>query len=168
MFFHGPRRFLLETASQTQNAWRNLNKQGKTSSILGASHASDSSEWFGSHGVMETFAVDAMINFINTFDPNVRANPLAPKSSLFWPRWQEFTGVPLLVFSDPSKLSISNDTFLRARAQPGGVSSIFARGTMIDHIMSLLSTSTSVWFDKIFCSRREVACANIVFRLRYS
>ncbi|KDQ24063.1 hypothetical protein PLEOSDRAFT_1009757, partial [Pleurotus ostreatus PC15] len=116
IFFQGPRRFLLETASETQNAWGYLNKQGKTSSSLGASHASDGGEWFGSRNPTEPFAVGAMINFINTFDPNVPANPhCVPKSSLFWPQWQASTGVPILVFSDPSKLSISNDTF---RAEP--------------------------------------------------
>ncbi|KAF4586422.1 hypothetical protein EYR38_010698 [Pleurotus pulmonarius] len=133
---------------RTPGATVRLNKQGKTSSILGASHASDSSEWFGSHSAMETFAVDAMINFINTFDPNVTANALAPNSSLFWPQWQEPTGVPLLVF-----IQVVNQQrylpCLRARAQSRGVSTIFARGTMIDHIMSLLSTSTSVWVADI-------------------
>ncbi len=73
--FTGPRRFLLEHASVTQDAWSYctlysspryqfrpecspVNKAGKNASALGAYHASDAPFWFNT--TSETIGADAL------------------------------------------------------------------------------------------------------------
>ncbi|KAJ6588603.1 Alpha/Beta hydrolase protein [Mycena capillaripes] len=86
LVFTGPRRFFLEHASKAQNAWSWLNKRGKDTPI-GAFHASDTLMWFPDNTINEPVGVDALINFINTPDPNLPAKHSTPKPSTLWPSW---------------------------------------------------------------------------------
>ncbi|KAJ6632156.1 sterol esterase [Mycena sp. CBHHK59/15] len=113
-FFLGPRRFFLQHASKTQDAWSWLNKRGKATPILGSFHGSDTGIWFPTNPT-ETVGVDALINFINTLDPNRSAAPgTASNSSIFWPRWNTSSSSgpsSLLTFSDPGVINVTAETF---------------------------------------------------------
>ncbi|KAJ6617668.1 carotenoid ester lipase precursor [Mycena sp. CBHHK59/15] len=112
--FTGVRRFFLEHASTRQDAWSWVNKRGKLTPILGSSHGSDLGIWFPTN-TTENIGVDALVNFINTLDPNrsaARGNSSHP--SVFWPKWK----VPsssgrssLLTFSDPEGVNITAENF---------------------------------------------------------
>ncbi|KAF8172558.1 carotenoid ester lipase precursor [Mycena galopus ATCC 62051] len=70
-----PRRFLLERASSTQSVWAWLNKIGKTANgPLGAYHGSDTPVWFTPSSSGGTEGLDALLNFVNTLDPNTPAD----------------------------------------------------------------------------------------------
>ncbi|KAJ7700766.1 alpha/beta-hydrolase [Mycena rosella] len=108
--FVGPRRFFLEHASARQNMWSWLNLRGKTNPIIGAFHGSDSGIWFPANTTTtDTVGVNALINFINTLDPNrsARGNG-AP--AVFWPTWKT-DSTQLLTFSDPVVVNITSDDF---------------------------------------------------------
>ncbi|KAJ7457149.1 carotenoid ester lipase precursor [Mycena galericulata] len=113
-----PRRAFLQKASSTQNTWSWLSKRGKSTPYLGAYHTSDMPLFFppNSSALTETVAVDALINFLNTLDPNVSAAPLnlRKQPSIFWPKWQEPSvngSSSLLTFSDPLVVNITADDF---------------------------------------------------------
>ncbi|KAJ6489015.1 sterol esterase [Mycena sanguinolenta] len=112
--FVGSRRFFLEHASKTQNAWSWLNKHGKSTPILGAAHGSDVPLWFppSISNSTDFVPVDALINFINTLDPN-RSFGSQNTSAVFWPKWNELLdGAPsLLTLSDPDVVSITPENF---------------------------------------------------------
>ncbi|KAJ6488863.1 sterol esterase [Mycena sanguinolenta] len=85
-----PRRFLLGHASARQNIWSWLNKIGKTANgPLGAYHGSDTPIWFTTSSSAGTEGINALINFINTLDPNMSATNSSAKNSLPipWPKW---------------------------------------------------------------------------------
>ncbi|KAJ7630305.1 carotenoid ester lipase precursor [Roridomyces roridus] len=105
IMFIGPRRWFLEHASLTQNTWSWINKRFKTASELGSAHSSDGAIWFPSNSTTDFTAPDALINFINTLDPNVGS------SRLFWPKWSTTGGRSLLTFSDPNVVNITAETF---------------------------------------------------------
>ncbi|KAJ7438815.1 hypothetical protein B0H11DRAFT_2254322 [Mycena galericulata] len=116
--FVAPRRAFLQEAFSTQNTWSWLSKRGKSIPYLGAYHTSDMPLFFppNSSALTETVAIDALINFLNTLDPNVPASPLNPRKQpfLFWPKWQEppVDGSPsLFMFSDPLVVNITADDF---------------------------------------------------------
>ncbi|KAJ7508277.1 carotenoid ester lipase precursor [Mycena galericulata] len=129
--FQGPRRFFLEHASSSQKTWSwcmqfppsfSLNKRGKSTPYLGAFHGSDLSMFFPTNASAPTdnVAIDALINFINTLDPNLSAAPahLRKNASIFWPTWQTPSAdgaSSLLTFSDPLIVNITADDF---RAEP--------------------------------------------------
>ncbi|KAF7341110.1 Carboxylic ester hydrolase [Mycena venus] len=101
--FIAPRRFLLEHASLTQDTWSWLNKRGKDATPLGAFHVSDAQIWFPTDTTNDTIGVDAMINFVNTLDPNKPAEHSNTKLSTSWPKWNTRSpaGSPsLLTFTD--------------------------------------------------------------------
>ncbi|KAJ6468686.1 sterol esterase [Mycena vitilis] len=108
--FTAMRRFFLQHASHTQNTWSWLFKRGKTNTYLGAAHATDMSLWFPSANATDFVQVDTLLNFINTLDPNGKAN----SSAIFWPRWNtpSSDGAPsLLTLSDPAVLNITAEDF---------------------------------------------------------
>ncbi|KAJ6554355.1 carotenoid ester lipase precursor [Mycena capillaripes] len=108
--YFAPRRFFIEHISKTQNVWSWLYKRGKDTE-LGAYHGSDLPIWFPANTTGETFAVDALINFINTLDPNVPAGPKAEQPSLFWPKWNTTSSSnPLLTFTSDG-INITGDDF---------------------------------------------------------
>ncbi|KAJ7785270.1 carotenoid ester lipase precursor [Mycena maculata] len=111
--FTGARRFFLEHASARQNTWSWLSKLGKNTPDFGASHTSDTPVWFPPSGA-DTTGVDALVNFINTLDPNRAAGSSTANSSIFWPKWNtpSSTGpTSLLTFSDPDIINITTENF---------------------------------------------------------
>ncbi|KAJ7471064.1 carotenoid ester lipase precursor [Mycena latifolia] len=114
--FTGARRFFLEYASVTQNAWSWLNKRGKSTPLVGAGHGSDISFWFPTaNSTGDITAIDALINFINTLDPNRSLNPNAHKKpAVFWPKWNTPSvngSTSLLTFSDPDLVNVTAENF---------------------------------------------------------
>ncbi|KAF8186514.1 Alpha/Beta hydrolase protein [Mycena galopus ATCC 62051] len=114
--FIGLRRLLLQHASKTQNTWSWLSKRGKSTIYLGASHGSDLPMFFPANATAEpdTVAIDALINFINTLDPNVSAAPDGSNATVFWPKWQTPSAegsTSLLTFSDPAVVNVTADNF---------------------------------------------------------
>ncbi|KAJ7340004.1 carotenoid ester lipase precursor [Mycena albidolilacea] len=117
IFFTGLRRFFLQHASKTQNTWSWLSKRGKSTPDLGSLHSSDLALFFPTN-TTDTVAVDSLINFLNTLDPNVSAAPEAFKSrfnsTVFWPKWQTPSAegsTSLLTFSDPDVVNVTADNF---------------------------------------------------------
>ncbi|KAF7373914.1 Carboxylic ester hydrolase [Mycena sanguinolenta] len=121
IFFQGPRRLFLEHASKTQNTWSWLNKRGKSTPYVGATHSSDMPMFFpANYSLMpDTVAIDSLINFLNTLDPNISAAPKALRSrsnttGVFWPKWQAASSegsTSLLTFSDPAVVNVTADDF---------------------------------------------------------
>ncbi|KAJ6495955.1 carotenoid ester lipase precursor [Mycena vulgaris] len=113
LFFTGPRRFFLEHVSATQDAWSWLIKRGKAKS-LGAYHGSDFQIWFPPNETSETAGADALINFINTLDPNRPAKSSIIRPSIFWPKWNTPSSAgssSLLTFNDPDTINITAEDF---------------------------------------------------------
>ncbi|KAF7377302.1 Carboxylic ester hydrolase [Mycena sanguinolenta] len=108
----GLRRFFIQHASKRQNTWSWLSKRGKSTPYLGAYHTSDMALWFPANATdaEESAAVDALINFINTLDPNVSAARQALKPAIFWPKYQA-NSRDLLTFSDPAVVNVTADDF---------------------------------------------------------
>ncbi|KAJ6529373.1 sterol esterase [Mycena capillaripes] len=114
--FTGARRFFLEYTSKTQNAWSWVNKRGKSTPFLGAFHGSDISIWFPSAPANATdfVPVDALVNFINTLDPNRSSGKHTNASDVFWPKWSapSSDGSPsLLTLSDPGVVVVGSENF---------------------------------------------------------
>ncbi|KAJ7473947.1 carotenoid ester lipase precursor [Mycena latifolia] len=117
--FFGPRRFLLEHASATQDVWSWLSKRGKNqvqlgNTSFGAFHGSDFPIWFLLGNPSETIGADALINFINTLDPNRPASSSTIKPTIFWPTWSTPSAAgnsSLLTFSDPNVVNITAKDF---------------------------------------------------------
>ncbi|KAJ6477296.1 sterol esterase [Mycena vulgaris] len=112
-FFTGPRRFFLEHVSATQDAWSWLSIRGKNTA-LGAYHGSDVPIWFPPNKTSETTGADALVNFINTLDPNCPAGTANIKPSIVWPKWNMASSAgssSLLTFSDPGVINITADDF---------------------------------------------------------
>ncbi|KAJ7452156.1 Alpha/Beta hydrolase protein [Mycena galericulata] len=110
----GTRRFFLQHASARQNTWSWLNKHGKTSSPLGAYHVSDTPIWFTTNTTSGTTGIDALVNFINTLDPNGSPEPSTTNPSAFWPKWNipsSAGSTSLLTFSDPAVVNITAENF---------------------------------------------------------
>ncbi|KAJ6606098.1 carotenoid ester lipase precursor [Mycena vulgaris] len=110
--FVGPRRFFLEHASARQDAWSWLNKRGKANPVVGSFHGSDADIWFPPNITSETVGVDALINFINTLDPNRSAAKRALE--VFWPAWKTGSSSgasSVLTFSDPAAVNITAEDF---------------------------------------------------------
>ncbi|KAJ7158228.1 carotenoid ester lipase precursor [Mycena crocata] len=112
--FTGARRFFLEHASKTQNAWSWVSKRGKSTPVIGAAHGSDIGLWFPSANATDTFAVDAMINFINTLNPNQSAGSRNTTSAGLWPKWNEASSggaTSVLTLSDPNVVNVTAEDF---------------------------------------------------------
>ncbi|KAJ7685852.1 Alpha/Beta hydrolase protein [Mycena rosella] len=113
LIFTGARRFFLERAAKTQDAWSWLYKRGKTS-FLGASHGGDIGIWFPAANVTDAPGLDALLNFINTRDPNRAAGAGQHASSVFWPKWNTPSAngsTSLLTFSNPNLVNITAEDF---------------------------------------------------------
>ncbi|KAJ7609931.1 alpha beta-hydrolase [Roridomyces roridus] len=118
--FIGPRRSFLEHASSRQNTWSWLNKQFKNTSEFGSFHTSDEVIWFLTGPNPDFTALDALVNFINTLDPNKHAgrssssHSAASNSKIFWPKWNEASWMgrtSLLTFSDPNVVNVTAENF---------------------------------------------------------
>ncbi|KAJ7132082.1 Alpha/Beta hydrolase protein [Mycena epipterygia] len=107
LIFQAPCRLLLSKASITQDVWGFIYKRGKSTPILGASHCSDSKEWLA-RNTTDFFAIDGLIQFINTLDPNI---PTSESGSFVWPKWNTLKSGALLSFVDSSGLEIISDDF---------------------------------------------------------
>ncbi|KAJ7132220.1 Alpha/Beta hydrolase protein [Mycena epipterygia] len=106
--FQGPLRNLLSKASATQDTWGFVYKRGKSTPMLGVFHGCDIKEWLVRDDTTEVFGMDALIQFINTLDPNV---PTSDSSSIVWPKWNTVKPGALLSFVDPAGLEIIADDF---------------------------------------------------------
>ncbi|KAF7364176.1 Carboxylic ester hydrolase [Mycena sanguinolenta] len=123
-FFQSLRRLFLQHAYETQNTWSWLSKRGKSTPNAGATHGSDLGIFFPANisSMPDTVAVDSLINFLNTLDPNMSAAPKALRSrsnttGVFWPKWQTASSegsMSLLTLSDPGVVNVTADDF-RAR-----------------------------------------------------
>ncbi|KAJ6543584.1 carotenoid ester lipase precursor [Mycena vulgaris] len=112
--FIGARRFFLQHASATQNTWSWLNKRGKSTPLIGAFHGSDVPIWFPAANSSDTFGMDALINFINTLDPNRSSAPHNKTPPVFWPKWKTPSSngsTSLLTFSDPGLVNVTAENF---------------------------------------------------------
>ncbi|KAJ6543595.1 sterol esterase [Mycena vulgaris] len=111
----GARRFFLQHVSATQNTWSWLNKRGKATPLIGASHGSDiRAIWFPAANTTDTFGVDALINFINTLDPNRSSAPHNKTPAVFWPTWSTPSSngsTSLVTFSDPGRVNVTAEDF---------------------------------------------------------
>ncbi|KAJ7666219.1 sterol esterase [Mycena polygramma] len=105
LIFQGPRRNLLSKVSRTQDAWGYLSKRGKSVPILGASHGCDVNHWLGTAGEND-FGVNALIQFVNTLDPNLPAD-----EAIRWPEWNALDHGALLSFSDSRGVEVIADDF---------------------------------------------------------
>ncbi|KAJ7433548.1 carotenoid ester lipase precursor [Mycena latifolia] len=113
LIFNGPRRSFLEHASARQDAWSWLSKRGKSMAV-GAYHGSDFPIWFLLGNTTETIGADALLNFINTLDPNRPAASSTIKPGIFWPKWNTPSSAgntSLLTFSDPDVVNITAENF---------------------------------------------------------
>ncbi|KAJ7167891.1 Alpha/Beta hydrolase protein [Mycena filopes] len=119
LIFIGMRRFLLQHASSTQKTWSWLSKYGKDTSPLGATHTSDNSIWFTSNTTgVGAVGIDALINFVNTLDPNTPAEcaTSAAKLPIYWPQWKTVTpsaggSSSLLTFGASGGTNVTADDF---------------------------------------------------------
>ncbi|KAK7055867.1 carboxylic ester hydrolase [Favolaschia claudopus] len=114
--FTGARRFLLEHISKRQNVWSWLNKRGKDTPVTGAGHAEDVPIWFPEEITSSTdfVPVDALINFVNTLDPNHSGATHRKPAAVFWPRWNNLTsdGSPsLLTLTDSAGINVTSENF---------------------------------------------------------
>ncbi|KAJ7719698.1 carotenoid ester lipase precursor [Mycena maculata] len=112
--FIGARRFFLERASTTQDAWSWLNKRQKSTPVFGAFHGSDLPIWFLTENATDPRGVDAMVNFINTLDPNRASSPNKMNSAICWPKWNTPSpngSTSLMLFSDPDLANVASEDF---------------------------------------------------------
>ncbi|KAJ7151812.1 alpha/beta-hydrolase [Mycena crocata] len=114
--FQAPRRAFLQQASKTQNTWSWLNKRDKLPSF-GSSHTAAMALFFATApSPRDNVAANALINFINTLDPNrpaASASQLA-NNSVFWPKYQTPSSkgsTSLLTFTDPLATEITADNY---------------------------------------------------------
>ncbi|KZT67296.1 sterol esterase [Daedalea quercina L-15889] len=111
--WQAPRRYMLNTVSQTQDAWAYLYKRGSDIPYLGTAHALDILEFFSS---IDYVAPDALIFFTVNLNPNAPADlpsGLSRLSDITWDQWgSDSSEPPLLTFVDPApSLEITADTF---------------------------------------------------------
>ncbi|KAJ7634479.1 carotenoid ester lipase precursor [Roridomyces roridus] len=117
--FAGARRFFLQGSAE-RRMWSWVSKRNKTRPMFGAGHASDFSIWLPKDEDAvpgrETFASDALVNFINTLDPNRPAASAfnLDDSVIFWPAWDVADPPSLLMLSDDAEegvLHVGKDDF---------------------------------------------------------
>ncbi|KAJ7788004.1 hypothetical protein B0H14DRAFT_2628709 [Mycena olivaceomarginata] len=148
--FTGPRRFFLEHASHTQDTWGWLNKRGKDASPLGAFHVGDTQIWFTANTSTtgETVGVDALINFINTLDPNrpAHSSSNSAQPAIFWPKWGNIStpksaaGSPALLTFTDAGINITAEMF---RIQAIGSAKIFVENLVIQWTPAEVSDSVT-------------------------
>ncbi|KIJ40555.1 hypothetical protein M422DRAFT_230113 [Sphaerobolus stellatus SS14] len=114
--FQAPRRFFLQAASKRQNVWSYTFKRSKATPFFGALHGSDIAEFYGSLATPSFQGTDALVNFANTGNPNMRANPgaktISSLSMVNWPMYSTSRSAPpLLEFLEGTMLNITTDTF---------------------------------------------------------
>jgi acetylcholinesterase len=113
LIFQAPRRFFLEAMSKTQKTFAFLSKRGKATPGLGAFHSSDIPEFYGTGDSPDFIGTDALVNFVNTGDPNTPKNPASLLSKVDWQPWgSSAANPPLLTFLDPAPtVMITFDTY---------------------------------------------------------
>ncbi|TDL14968.1 carotenoid ester lipase precursor [Rickenella mellea] len=116
--FQAPRRFFMQIASKTQNAWAFLYARGKAAPILGSFHSSDLAEFYGSGLGQDFIGTDALINFVNTLNPNGN-NRISAVSNINWKTYgSSATAPPMLEFIDPAPLvQMTTDTYRASAIQ---------------------------------------------------
>ncbi|EED79829.1 sterol esterase from carbohydrate esterase family CE10 [Postia placenta Mad-698-R] len=114
--FQSPRRYFLEVASKTQDAWAFLSRRMKSTPYLGSFHSSDLPEFFTD---VDFIGVDSLINFATNLNPNAPPQ-LCPNisylSKISWEQWAtDALEPPLLTFQDPApSVNITADTYRKA------------------------------------------------------
>jgi hypothetical protein len=84
---------------------------------LGTEHGADVPEFYGGPGA-DFQGTDALVNFVNTLDPNTIAGNSGLSTLIQWPKYSANANAPpLLTFLDPSLLVITNDTYRAAGMQ---------------------------------------------------
>ncbi|KDR73256.1 hypothetical protein GALMADRAFT_1341677 [Galerina marginata CBS 339.88] len=110
--FQAPRRFFIQTASKTQKIFAFLFKRGKATAVLGSFHSTDIPEFYGTGDAPDFIGTDALVNFVNTGNPNLPKNPMSLLSKIDWPVWTNSANPPLLTFLDPApNVTITFDTY---------------------------------------------------------
>lgn len=127
-FCVGNRRNFMQTAATTQNIWGyrmccflililhqaqilSVYQRGKNSSCLGSAHGNELPEFYGSAGG-DNEGTDAFINFVNNFNPNTIPGNSDISSLISWPQYgSDLSAPPLLTFTDPDGLVITDDTY---------------------------------------------------------
>ncbi|KAF8303314.1 carotenoid ester lipase precursor [Clavulina sp. PMI_390] len=101
LVFQGPRRWFLQHIASKQNAWSFSYKRSKDIPILGAFHATDLLNMFGT-GELRDYA----IAFTNSLDPN------GAKLSPSWPTWSTSAPVSLVLLDTIlDDRGLLNDTY---------------------------------------------------------
>ncbi|KAJ7053496.1 Alpha/Beta hydrolase protein [Mycena amicta] len=123
--FAGPRRWFLQHASRKQDVWGWLSKRGKSTPGLGAFHSSDLSLFFPSFDANGTVVLGdvlapvALLNFLNSLNPNIPASAANQNASLptAWPPYASAESqASLLTFvDDAAQWNVTADDF-RAEA----------------------------------------------------
>ncbi|KAH6899249.1 carotenoid ester lipase [Coprinopsis sp. MPI-PUGE-AT-0042] len=97
--FQAPRRFFCQYAYKRQPTWSYLFKRGKQNPVIGASHASDIPEFFGTDN-SEFVGTDALISLVYTGNPNT-SNKLSKLSNYRWRQYSPSTTEPsVLIFGE--------------------------------------------------------------------
>ncbi|GJJ10014.1 hypothetical protein Clacol_004240 [Clathrus columnatus] len=93
------------------------NDQTQNESCLGSAHGHEVPEFYGMEGG-DNQGTDAIINFVNTFNPNTVTGNSGISSLISWPQYgTDLSAPPLLTFTDPNGLSITTDTYRAAGMQ---------------------------------------------------
>lgn len=86
-------------------------KRGKNSTCLGSAHGHELPEFYGMAGG-DNQGTDAIVNFVNNFNPNTIPANSEISSLISWPQYgSDLSSPPLLTFTDPDGLSITPDTY---------------------------------------------------------
>ncbi|KAF8993620.1 Alpha/Beta hydrolase protein [Cyathus striatus] len=117
--FQGPRRFLMQAAAQTQPTFGFLFKRDKDTPFLGSFHSTDIVEFYGLDPDAIALGLDALINFVNTMDPNSPKRNNSLLSSTPWPLYNSSSKAPpMFTFFDPSpSVNITTDDFRASEIQ---------------------------------------------------
>ncbi|KAF5315369.1 hypothetical protein D9619_007114 [Psilocybe cf. subviscida] len=118
LVFQAPRRFFMQAMSRTQKTYAFLYKRGKATPPVGAFHSSDIPEFYGVGDSSDFVGTDALVNFVNTLDPNTPAKTATNSSGsllsdIKWHPWESSsTQPPMLTFFDAAPgVSITSDTY---------------------------------------------------------
>ncbi|KAI0766811.1 carotenoid ester lipase precursor [Irpex lacteus] len=99
LFFHGPRRFLLNHRANKQPAWSYLWKRFKDFPDFGSFHGSEISNFFGGGDLG-----DYLINFVNHHNPN-------GKGDTSWPQYNLATRTQLTLLDGNVTHTLTRDDF---------------------------------------------------------
>lgn len=107
LVFQAPRRYFLNYTSATQDTWAYLNRRIKGTPVLGSFHGSDILQYYSSSSGAATQALDYLINFASTYDPNGKT----PNDLIYWPQWNQQNYSMLQFDPDGDTLSLIRDDY---------------------------------------------------------